>query len=100
MVVLNIEEATARVVLELVDQEAQRLLAELAAMAPHERALAQKRLQHLGVVKHRIEAGLWMPAPFPGPAAWGLPRRPAAEPDEIEGQGATPDLFAPPRRKT
>ena len=95
VVVLNIEEATARVVLELVDQEAQRLLAELAAMAPHERALAQQRLQHLGVAKHRLEVNLWLPNPFRGPIEWNLPRRPAAEPDDGPETG---DLFARRRR--
>jgi hypothetical protein len=100
MVTLNVEEATARVVLELVDQEAERLLGLLPTLPPHERALAQRRLQHLGVVKHRLEANLWMPDPFRGPAAWNLPRRPAAERDEIEGQGETPDMFARPRRRT
>lgn len=95
VVTLNVEEATARVVLELVDQEAERLLAGLAAMAPHERALAQQRLQHLGVVKHRLEANLWLPEPFPGPAAWNLPRRPAAEPDDGP---ETPDMFARQRK--
>jgi hypothetical protein len=91
MVTLNVEEATARVALELVDQEAERLLGLLPTLPPHERALAQRRLQHLGVVKHRLEAGLWFAAPFPGPAAWGYPRRPAAEPDSGP---ATGDLFA------
>ena len=93
--VLNLTDETGLVLLGLVNAEAERLLAELASMTPHERALAQKRLQHLGVAKHRLEANLWLPDPFPGPAAWGLPRRPAAEPDGP----ATGDMFEPAKRK-
>ncbi len=92
MVTLNMAEATARVALELVDAEAARLLALLESeLPPHDRAMTIVRLQHVGVLKHRLEANLWLPDPFPGPAAWGYPRRPAAEP---EGGAETEDLFA------
>jgi hypothetical protein len=92
VVTLNMEASTAAVVLELVDAEAQRLLAVVATLPPHDRAVAQRRLQHVGVLKHRLEAGLWFENPFPGPRAWGLPRRRAAEPD----QPTTDDLFGGP----
>ena len=95
MVTLNLAQEQALLLLELVDQEAERLLAGLAAMAPHERALAQQRLQHLGVAKHRLEVNLWLPNPFRGPIEWNLPRRPAAEPDDGPETG---DLFARRRR--
>ena len=92
MVVLNMAEATAKVALELVDAEAARLLALLESeLPPHDRAMTIVRLQHVGVLKHRLEYNLGMPAPFRGPVEWGYPRRPAAEP---EGGAETEDLFA------
>ncbi|MBK6788742.1 MAG: hypothetical protein IPG77_14185 [Betaproteobacteria bacterium] len=91
MVVLNMAEATAKVALELVDAEAARLLALLESeLPPRDRAMTIVRLQHVGVLKHRLEYNLGLPAPFRGPVEWGYARKLAAEPD---GGPATGDLF-------
>jgi len=83
--VLNMDDAAGEVLLTLVDAEADRLLAEIPKLPAHDKALAIIRLQHVGVLKHRLEANLWYPDPFKGPGQWGYPRRRRARADRHPG---------------
>lgn len=69
--VLNLSDETARHLLAVVDAAAVELLASIPTLGGVERARAAQRLQHLGIVKHRLEWNLGYPEPFPGPIAWG-----------------------------
>lgn len=66
---------TALVLLDQVNIACESLLCEIrSARSPVARQHLIGSLQHLGVVKHRLEYGLDFPHPFAGPEEWGFPR--------------------------
>ena len=71
--IFNLSALTGRMLLATVDQVATQLRKDIPSMAVDEQFMAIKRLQHLGVVKHRLEHGLGFADPFRGPSAWGYP---------------------------
>ncbi|MBK8858807.1 MAG: hypothetical protein IPN11_14335 [Opitutaceae bacterium] len=72
--ILNLGELTARMLLIGIDMLVPSLLKAIKAERdPRVKHELVGLLQHMGVVKHRLEANLWLPDPFPGPAAWGYP---------------------------
>ena len=74
--ILNLSDATALALLSVIDTHADELLNAVrkkSAPLPHvELHNSVVLLQHLGIVKHRIEVNLGLSA-FRGPIEWGLP---------------------------
>lgn len=70
--ILNLSTHTAEVLLEVVDWMAPRLIEKYRRLPPgaarHQTLAA---IQHLGIIKHRIEYCLGYESPFPGPHGWG-----------------------------
>lgn len=90
--VLNLSDWSAEHVALYVRLTSQVMLDAIEAEAdPEARATLTRALQHAGVLLHRLEAGLGLPEPFPGPHEWGhgLTR------GELYGP-AEPDLFGAP----
>lgn len=74
-VVVNVDDETAWEILWLVDCYAEELLLELESPQDEaSRGESIRELQHMGILKHRLEWGLGFAAPFIGPKAWGYPR--------------------------
>lgn len=70
--ILNLSDDSALALLELVNAASESLLAKI----PRQKGQRQKDsivfLQHLGIVKHRLDVNLGVSA-FRGPIEWGFP---------------------------
>ena len=70
--ILNLSDGSAMILLGLVDAAAEALLAKIPRLSRQKKANSVLYLQHLGVVKHRLEFNLGL-SWFEGPGEWGIP---------------------------